>query len=47
MSVSTYDKMMEPLLRGLAQNPVGVPARLAHEAVADQLGLSAIQGRKR
>jgi len=40
MSVPTYDRFIEPLLRYLVQHPQGVPARQAHDAVADALGLS-------
>lgn len=39
MSVPTYDKFIEPVLRFLALNPDGVRARDAHEAAADALGL--------
>ncbi|MFZ5533931.1 MAG: restriction endonuclease [Pseudomonadota bacterium] len=39
MSVPTYDQFIEPLLRYLTQHPDGVPARQAHEAAADALGL--------
>ncbi|MBI3155271.1 MAG: restriction endonuclease [Burkholderiales bacterium] len=41
MAAPTYDKFIEPLLRYLATKPNGVPAREAHEAVADVLGMSA------
>lgn len=41
MSVPTYDKFIEPLLRILALHPDGVPARSAHEGVAETLGLCA------
>jgi restriction system protein len=41
MSVPTYDKFIEPILRYLAQHPDGVPARDAHDAAAKALGLSA------
>ena len=40
MTVPTYDRFIEPLLRYLALNPEGVPARQAHDAVAGVLGLS-------
>lgn len=40
MPVPTYDKFIEPVLRYLAQHPQGVPARQAHDAAADALGLS-------
>lgn|SRR5690606_2822513 len=39
MSVPTYDKFIEPVLRYLALHPEGVRARDAHEAAADALGL--------
>lgn len=39
MSVPTYDKFIEPVLRHLARHPEGVRARDAHEAAADALGL--------
>ncbi|MCW5610680.1 MAG: restriction endonuclease [Rubrivivax sp.] len=40
MTVPTYDQFIEPLLRLLAQNPEGIAARVAHEQVAEKLGLS-------
>jgi restriction system protein len=40
MPVPTYDKFIEPVLRYLALHPQGVPARQAHDAAADTLGLS-------
>lgn len=40
MPVPTYDKFIEPVLRYLALHPQGVPARQAHDAAADALGLS-------
>lgn len=40
MSVPTYDKFIEPVLRFLARHPEGVRAREAHEAAADALALS-------
>ncbi len=43
MSVPTYDRFVEPILRFLANRPDGVAAREAHEAAADALGLSAEQ----
>ncbi|MBE5215218.1 restriction endonuclease [Pectobacterium sp. A535-S3-A17] len=39
MTVPTYDKFIEPVLRFLATKPEGVPARDAHEAAANMLGL--------
>lgn len=39
MPIPTYDHFIEPVLRYLAQHPDGVPARQAHEAAADALGL--------
>lgn len=40
MTVPTYDKFIEPLLRYLALNPDGVTAKLAHDQAAFALGLS-------
>lgn len=40
MSVPTYDQFIEPLLRYLAAHQDGVAAKLAHEQVANVLGLS-------
>lgn len=40
MPIPTYDLFIEPILRFLATQPEGVPAKLAHEAAADALGLS-------
>lgn len=40
MSVPTYDKFIEPILRYLAATPEGALARDAHEAAAKSLGLS-------
>jgi len=40
MAVPTYDKFIEPVLRFLALHPVGVPAKEAHIAAADSLGVS-------
>lgn len=40
MTVPTYDQFIEPILRFLAKNPDGVPAKLAHEAAASALGLT-------
>lgn len=40
MPVPTYDKFIEPILRFLAKNPEGVPAREAHDAAAEALGLT-------
>jgi restriction system protein len=40
MSVPTYDKFIEPILRFLASHPQGAPAKDAHEAAADVLGVS-------
>lgn len=40
MPVPTYDKFIEPIFRYLASHPDGVAARDAHEAAADDLGLS-------
>jgi restriction system protein len=41
-TIPTYDRFIEPLLRCLASRPEGVPAREAHEAAADALGLDAV-----
>jgi restriction system protein len=40
MPVPTYDKFIEPILRHLATQPDGVPARDVHEAAAVVLGLT-------
>lgn len=40
MTVPTYDRFIEPLLRFLAKHPEGVAARNAHEHAAQALGLS-------
>lgn len=40
MPVPTYDKFIEPLLRFLATQPDGAPARVAHDQAASMLGLS-------
>lgn len=40
MTVPTYDKFIEPILRFLATRPSGAPAREAHEAAAKTLGVS-------
>lgn len=40
MSVPTYDKFIEPILRFLATRPDGVPAREAHDAAAGMLRLT-------
>lgn len=40
MSVPTYDRFIEPILRFLASRPEGVPAREAHDAAADMLLLN-------
>jgi restriction endonuclease Mrr len=40
MTVPTYDQFIEPILRFLAKNPDGAPAKLAHEAAASALGLT-------
>jgi len=39
MTVPTYDKFIEPILRFLASNPEGANARDVHEAAAEALGL--------
>lgn len=43
MSVPTYDKFIEPVLRFLATRPEGATAREAHEAAADRLNLDESQ----
>jgi restriction system protein len=40
MTVPTYDKFIEPVLRFLATQPSGAPAREAHEAAAQTLGVT-------
>lgn len=40
MTVPTYDRFIEPILRLLAEHPEGVSAPAAHEAVANALGLT-------
>ena len=40
MPVPTYDRFIEPILRLLAANPDGVPAKLAHEGAASSVGLT-------
>jgi restriction system protein len=40
MSVPTYDKFIEPVLRYLISRPSGAPARDVHDATAAVLGLS-------
>jgi restriction system protein len=40
MAVPTYDKFIEPVLRFLALHPEGVPAKEAHIAAADALGVT-------
>ncbi|MCC7101343.1 MAG: restriction endonuclease [Rubrivivax sp.] len=40
MTLPTYDRFIEPLLRFLVQHRDGVAARLAYEAAADALGLT-------
>lgn len=40
MTVPTYDKFIEPILRFLAAHPDGALARDAHEAAADMLGIA-------
>lgn len=43
MTVPTYDKFIEPILRHLARHPNGLPAREVHEAAAAALGLSDVE----
>ncbi len=40
MTVPSYDQFIEPILRFLAQNPDGTPAKSAHDAAAAVLGLT-------
>ena len=40
MTIPTYDRFIEPLLRLLDTRPGGLPAREAHEVLADRFGLS-------
>jgi len=40
MTVPTYDRFIEPIMRFLAKNPDGSPAKLAHEAAANALNLT-------
>jgi restriction system protein len=40
MPVPSYDQFIEPILRFLAKNPDGAPAKLAHDAAAVALGLT-------
>jgi len=40
MTVPTYDRFIEPIMRFLAKNPDGTPAKLAHEAAANALNLT-------
>lgn len=39
MTVPTYDRFIEPILRYLARHPDGVPAKQVYEIAADALGL--------
>jgi restriction system protein len=43
MSVPTYDKFIEPILRFLALHPEGIAAKDAHEAAAEKLGVTDTQ----
>ncbi|MDO8904420.1 restriction endonuclease [Hydrogenophaga sp.] len=40
MTVPSYDQFIEPILRFLAKNPDGAPAKSAHDAAATALGLT-------
>lgn len=40
MTVPTYDQFIEPILRFLAKNADGAPAKMAHDAAATALGLT-------
>jgi restriction endonuclease Mrr len=41
LSIPTYERFIEPILRYLAEHPNGARARDAHEAAANALGLDA------
>jgi restriction system protein len=43
MTVPTYDKFIEPILRFLARHPDGVVARAAHNAAADALAIPDVE----
>jgi restriction system protein len=40
MSIPTYDQFIEPILRYLAARPEGAPAKVAHNAAAEALGIT-------
>src|SRR5580704_18784592 len=40
MSVPTYDRFIEPILRYLGQHPNGVPAKDVHDAAANALQIT-------
>lgn len=40
MTIPTYDKFIEPILRYLAKHPEGTPASKVHEAASTTLGIS-------
>lgn len=40
MTIPTYDQFIEPILRFLAKNPDGAPAKQVHAAAASALGLN-------
>jgi len=40
MSIPTYDQFIEPILRYLAARPEGAPAKVAHDAAAEALGIT-------
>jgi restriction system protein len=46
VTVPTYDKFIEPILRYLANHPEGVAAHDVHEAAADALGLDEAERQK-
>lgn len=46
MTVPTYDKFIEPVLRYLATKPEGAAARDVHEAAADALDWMTASDRK-
>lgn len=43
MTVPTYDRFIEPILRFLARHPDGASAKSVHDAAADALGLTVSQ----
>ncbi len=43
MTIPTYDKFIDPILRILASNPEGIAAREVHDAAASALGISDVE----